>query len=41
MLCPDPIIGYREFTDKICRAIFEDIAGQYVLGEDVRDPRAV
>lgn len=31
---PDRIIGYRLFPDGICRAIFEDSAGQYVMTND-------
>ena len=31
---PDPIIGYRLFVDGVCRAIFEDSAGQYVMTEN-------
>src|SRR5262245_49261661 len=31
---PDPIIGYREFVDRTCRAIFEDSTGQYVMADD-------
>jgi hypothetical protein len=35
MICPDLIVGYREFVDGICRAIFEDPTGQYVMADDV------
>jgi hypothetical protein len=31
LVWPDPIIGYRLFPDGICRAIFQDSAGQYVM----------
>jgi hypothetical protein len=32
MAYPDPIIGYRQFVDGVCRAVFEDPAGrQYVF----------
>jgi hypothetical protein len=34
MVWPDPIIGYREFVDRTCRAIFEDTTGQYVMADD-------
>jgi hypothetical protein len=30
LVWPDPIIGYRLFPDGVCRAIFQDSAGQYV-----------
>src|SRR5207247_1049439 len=33
MVWPDPIIGYRRFVDGVCRAIFEDHAGQYICDE--------
>ena len=31
LVWPDPIIGYRLFPGRFCRAIFEDSAGQYVM----------
>jgi hypothetical protein len=34
MVWPDPIIGYRLIVDGVCRAIFEDSAGQYVMTDD-------
>ena len=34
MVWPDPIVGYRLFVDRVCRAIFEDSAGQYVMADD-------
>ena len=34
MVWPDPIVGYRLFVDRVCRAIFEDSAGQYVMTDD-------
>ena len=34
MAYPDPIIGYRQFVDGVCRAVFEDSAGrQYVMDD--------
>jgi len=37
MICTDPIIGYREFIDGICRAIFEDMSGQYSAADDGKE----
>jgi hypothetical protein len=36
MICTGPVVGYREFVDGICRAVFEDTAGQFVLADDER-----
>ncbi len=33
LVWPDPIIGYRLFVDGVCRAIFEDSAGQYICDD--------
>jgi len=34
MVWPDPIRGYRLFVDGVCRAVFEDSTGQYVMADD-------
>jgi len=34
MVWPDPRVAYRLFVDGVCRAIFEDSAGQYVMTDD-------
>jgi hypothetical protein len=34
MVWPDPIVGYRLFVDGVCRAVFEDSTGQYVMADD-------
>ena len=34
MVWPDPIVGYRLFVDGVCRTVFENSAGQYVMTDD-------
>jgi hypothetical protein len=34
MVWPDPIGAYRLFVDGVCRAVFEDSTGQYVMADD-------
>ena len=35
MAYPDPIIGYRQFVDGVCRAVFFNPAGRrYVVASD-------